>query len=110
MGNIMGCILSQELKADNILVQMMHPGFNRTAMTQKYAHIWDIEGAVEPHIGCKRVLYETSRLTCPPRAPSSTARTASASRGKRRDRVEITPPVVSVDGVGRGVASGLVRP
>jgi len=57
--NIMGCILSQELKAADIPVQMLHPGFNRTAMTQKYAHIWDIEGAVEPHIGCKRVLYET---------------------------------------------------
>jgi len=57
--NIMGCILAQELKADNIPVQMLHPGFNRTAMTQKYAHIWDIEGAVEPDIGCKRVLYET---------------------------------------------------
>ena len=57
--NIMGVILSQELRADGIPVQMLHPGFNRTAMTQKYAHIWDIEGAVEPHIGCKRVLYET---------------------------------------------------
>merc|ERR1712039_478596 len=56
--NIAGVILSQELKADGIIVQMMHPGFNRTAMTQKYAHIWDIEGAVEPHIGAKRVLYE----------------------------------------------------
>jgi hypothetical protein len=57
----MGCILSQELKAANIPVQMLHPGFNRTAMTQKYAHIWDIEGAVEPHIGAKRVLYEILR-------------------------------------------------
>ena len=57
--NIMGCILSQELKAANISVQMLHPGFNRTAMTQKYAHIWDIEGAVEPEIGAMRVLYES---------------------------------------------------
>jgi len=57
--NIMGVILAQELKADGIPVQMLHPGFNRTAMTQKYAHIWDIEGAVEAHIGAKRVLYET---------------------------------------------------
>jgi len=57
--NIMGVILSQELKAADISVQMLHPGFNRTAMTQKYAHIWDIEGAVEAHIGCKRVLYQT---------------------------------------------------
>ena len=55
----MGVILSQEIKAANIPVQMLHPGFNRTAMTQKYAHIWDIEGAVEAHIGAKRVLYET---------------------------------------------------
>merc|ERR1712039_555527 len=39
------------------------PGFNRTAMTQKYAHIWDIEGAVEPHIGCKRVLYESIKAS-----------------------------------------------
>jgi len=57
--NIMGVILAQELAADGISVQMLHPGFNRTAMTQKYAHIWDIEGAVEPHVGAKRVLYET---------------------------------------------------
>lgn len=57
--NIMGVILSQELAADQIPVQMLHPGFNRTAMTEKYKHIWDIEGAVEPEIGAKRVLYET---------------------------------------------------
>jgi len=57
--NIMGVILSQELKAADLVVQMMHPGFNRTAMTQKYAHIWDIEGAVEPIVGAKRVLYQT---------------------------------------------------
>jgi len=56
--NIMGVILSQELKAANISVQMLHPGFNRTLMTQKYAHIWDIEGAVEPEVGAKRVLYQ----------------------------------------------------
>lgn len=57
--NIMGCILSQELKADDIPLQMLHPGFNRTGMTQKYSHSWDIEGAVEPTVGAKRVLYET---------------------------------------------------
>lgn len=56
--NIMGCILSQEMRTANIPVQMLHPGFNRTAMTKKYADIWDIEGAVEPEIGAKRVLYE----------------------------------------------------
>lgn len=57
--NIMGVILSQELKAADLSVQMMHPGFNRTAMTKKYEHIWDIEGAVEPIVGAKRVLFQT---------------------------------------------------
>ena len=40
-------------------MQLLHPGFNRTSMTQKYSHIWDIEGAVEASVGAKRVLYET---------------------------------------------------
>jgi len=56
--NIMGVLLSQELKPENIPVVLLHPGFNRTSMTQKYAHIWDIEGAVEASVGAKRVLYE----------------------------------------------------
>jgi len=56
--NIAGVILSQELKAADVSVQLLHPGFNRTEMTKKYAHIWDIEGAVEPHVGAKRVIYE----------------------------------------------------
>lgn len=57
--NIMGVLLSQEMKPENIPVQLLHPGFNRTTMTQKYAHIWDVEGAVEPAEGAKRVLYES---------------------------------------------------
>ena len=56
--NIMGCILSQELKPEGIPVVLLHPGFNRTSMTQKYSHIWDIEGAVDASVGAKRVLYE----------------------------------------------------
>lgn len=59
--NIMGVILAQEMRAANISVQLLHPGFNRTSMTQKYAHIWDIEGAVTPDVGAKRVLYEVSK-------------------------------------------------
>jgi NAD(P)-dependent dehydrogenase (short-subunit alcohol dehydrogenase family) len=57
--HIMGVLLAQEFKTANIPVQMLHPGFNRTAMTKKYEHIWDIEGAVEPEVGAKRVLYES---------------------------------------------------
>jgi len=56
--NIMGVLMAQEFKLAGIPVQMLHPGFNRTAMTKKYEHIWDIEGAVEPDVGAKRVLYE----------------------------------------------------
>ena len=56
--NIMGVLMAQEFKTASIPVQMLHPGFNRTAMTKKYAHIWDIEGAVEASVGAKRVLYE----------------------------------------------------
>lgn len=56
--NIGGVLLSQELKSKEIPVVMLHPGFNRTDMTRKYAHIWDIEGAVESTEGAKRVMFE----------------------------------------------------
>lgn len=61
--NIGGVLLSQELKAKGIAVGLYHPGFNRTEMTQKYSHIWDIEGAVPPQEGALRVLYEIDQLT-----------------------------------------------
>ena len=32
-------------------------------MTQKYAKIWDKEGAVQPAIGAKRVLHEINMLS-----------------------------------------------
>ncbi len=61
--NNMAVIMSQEMRPAGICVQLMHPGFNRTTMTDKYKHIWDIEGAVEPHVGAKRVLYESMRAS-----------------------------------------------
>jgi hypothetical protein len=42
-------------------VVLLHPGFNRTEMTAKYKDIWDKEGAVEPSVGAKRVLYEAQK-------------------------------------------------
>merc|ERR1711871_1814603 len=57
--NIAGVLMSEELKKHNIPVVMLHPGFNRTDMTSKYAHIWDEEGAVESAEGAKRVMYES---------------------------------------------------
>ena len=56
--NIAGVLLAQELRARGVAVVMLHPGFNRTEMTKKYEHIWEIEGAVDPNEGAKRVLHE----------------------------------------------------
>jgi hypothetical protein len=42
---------------------MIHPGFNRTGMTAKFQEIWDLEGAVEPSVGAKRVLHEVKGAT-----------------------------------------------
>lgn len=61
--NIGGVLLAEELKPKGIAVGLFHPGFNRTTMTARYADIWDIEGAVEPDVGARRVLHETTRLS-----------------------------------------------
>ena len=45
------------------MVQMLHPGFNKTGMTSKYAQIWEVEGAVDASVGAKRVLYEVKGAT-----------------------------------------------
>jgi len=59
--NIAGVLQSEELKPKGYSVILIHPGFNRTEMTAKYKDIWDIEGAVEPNVGAKRVLYEAMK-------------------------------------------------
>jgi len=61
--NIAGVLMSEELKGTNVPVVMLHPGFNRTEMTAKYAAIWDKEGAVDPAQGAKRVLYEMGKIS-----------------------------------------------
>ncbi len=60
--NMMGVLLSQALKRKNICVSMLHPGFNKTEMTEKYAADWVEHGAVSPSIGAKRVLHEISLM------------------------------------------------
>ena len=59
--NIAGVLQAEELRKKGYSVILLHPGFNRTEMTAKYKEIWDIEGAVEPSEGAKRVLYEAIR-------------------------------------------------
>jgi len=57
--NMAGKLLSEEVKDLGYSVILLHPGFNKTGMTKKYEHIWEIEGAVDASVGAKRVLYET---------------------------------------------------
>jgi len=56
--NMAGALLAEEVRSKGFSVIMLHPGFNRTEMTAKYKEIWDVEGAVDPSEGAKRVLYE----------------------------------------------------
>lgn len=61
--NIAGVLMSEELRGHGISVTLLHPGFNRTDMTAKYADIYDEHGAVDAAIGAKRVLYEVGRAS-----------------------------------------------
>lgn len=56
--NMAGRLLAIEMKRRGVSVSILHPGFNKTDMTKKYEHIWEVEGAVDPQIGAKRVLHE----------------------------------------------------
>lgn len=56
--NMAGKLLAIEMKRKGISVSILHPGFNRTDMTAKYAHAWDVEGAVCSSVGAMRVLHE----------------------------------------------------
>lgn len=61
--NMMAVLLAQEMKEKGIAVGIFHPGFNKTGMTAKYRDIWEAEGAVDPSVGAKRILHETSKLS-----------------------------------------------
>jgi NAD(P)-dependent dehydrogenase (short-subunit alcohol dehydrogenase family) len=61
--NMAGVLLAQELRSRGIPVIILHPGFNKTDMTAKYASIWEEEGAVDSSVGAKRVLQEIGQLT-----------------------------------------------
>ena len=52
--NMGAVLLAQELKAAGVPVLILHPGFNKTGMTAKYSHIWEVEGAVDQAVGAKR--------------------------------------------------------
>jgi len=61
--NMGAVLLAQELKKHGVPVVMLHPGFNKTGMTAKYSHIWEVEGAVDAAVGAKRVLHEVKGAT-----------------------------------------------
>ena len=56
--NMAAALLAQEVKNMGYSVLLLHPGFNKTEMTKKYEHIWEVEGAVDTKVGAKRVLFE----------------------------------------------------
>jgi NAD(P)-dependent dehydrogenase (short-subunit alcohol dehydrogenase family) len=60
--NMMGMLVAQEVRSDGIQVGILHPGFNKTEMTSKYAHIWEVEGAVDSSVGAKRTVHEIGQL------------------------------------------------
>ena len=60
---MMAVLLAQEVRPKGIAVGVFHPGFNKTGMTAKYKDIWEKEGAVDPDVGARRVLYETGKLS-----------------------------------------------
>jgi len=60
--NMGSVLLAQELKKKGIAVGILHPGFNKTDMTKKYEHIWEIEGAVDAECGAMRVIHEIGNI------------------------------------------------
>jgi NAD(P)-dependent dehydrogenase (short-subunit alcohol dehydrogenase family) len=60
--NMASVLLSQEFKDKMIAVGILHPGFNKTGMTAKYADIWEVEGAVDSSVGAKRVFHEVGKI------------------------------------------------
>lgn len=61
--NMMSMLLKKEVEGKGIMIGVFHPGFNRTEMTERYKDAWDKEGAVDPSVGAKRILYEALELT-----------------------------------------------
>lgn len=61
--NICAVLQAEELRKKGFAIRLLHPGFNRTEMTEKLKEIWDREGAVDPSVGAKRVLYEAQKTT-----------------------------------------------
>ena len=61
--NIGAVLMAEELRKKGFAVRLLHPGFNRTEMTAKLKEIWDKEGAVDPSVGAKRVLYEAQKAS-----------------------------------------------
>lgn len=60
--NMMGVLVAQEMKKFGIACGILHPGFNKTEMTAKYAEIWEVEGAVDASVGAKRVCHEIGKI------------------------------------------------
>jgi len=61
--NMAGKLCANELRGSGVSVSILHPGFNKTSMTAKYSHIWEVEGAVDASVGAKRVFHEINQMS-----------------------------------------------
>jgi len=75
--NMAGVLQAEELRSKGYSVLLVHPGFNRTALTARYKDIWEVEGAVETSVGAKRTLYE-----CMQSSIENTGRFVNSEDGK----------------------------
>jgi NAD(P)-dependent dehydrogenase (short-subunit alcohol dehydrogenase family) len=62
--NMVGKLLSMDLKDRGIVVSLVHPGFMRTDMTKGvgYDKYWDVGGAVTPDVAAKTLAEWTDKL------------------------------------------------
>ncbi|KAH8171742.1 short chain dehydrogenase domain-containing protein [Sarocladium implicatum] len=65
--NMVGKLLSLDLKGDGVVVSIVHPGFMRTEMTAGvgFDKYWDDGGAVTPDVAAKGLLEWTDKLDMP---------------------------------------------
>jgi NAD(P)-dependent dehydrogenase (short-subunit alcohol dehydrogenase family) len=63
--NMVGKLLSLDLKEEGVIVSIVHPGFMRTEMTAGvgFDEYWDVGGAVTPDVAAETLMKWTDKLT-----------------------------------------------
>jgi NAD(P)-dependent dehydrogenase (short-subunit alcohol dehydrogenase family) len=61
--NMMGKLLSIDLKPKGIPVANIHPGFIKTSMTEKFSEMYEKYGAIEPSKAAPGIIEAVKRAT-----------------------------------------------